>query len=396
MRIAILGTRGIPNRYGGFETLAEQLSKRLADRGHKVTVYCRRPFTRPDDAVDPRIRRVILPTIHNKHLDTAFHTFLSVIHVLFEDIEAVLLCNVANSTLAWIPRMFGIPTVLHVDGLDRKRRKWSMFARAYLFLCELLALVTPTRIITDAVAIQQYFRERYRKRSTMIAYGAEVPKNCGALEDTGLIKGKYFLYVSRLEPENNPELVIRAYRELRTDWPLVVVGGNCYDGHFVERLKKLATDRTIFLGPVYGSKYWQLLQHAGIYICACEVGGVHPALIEAMAARTPILYLDTPENRETAAASGVPFRKEVSDLARQMTRVLEEGRLRQEIAQRAQSRAHELFSWDAVTEKYEALFTEVLNRKAPVTVRPPLLDTVPPVHPSEIQSASSPVPSKTH
>jgi glycosyltransferase involved in cell wall biosynthesis len=177
MKIAIIGTRGIPPRYGGFERLAEQLSIRLAARGHEVTVYCRRPFTTPEDVVPPGVRRVILPTISEKHLDTPFHTFLSVIHVLFTSADVVLICNVANGPLAWIPRLARKPTVLNVDGLDRKRRKWNLLARSVLYFCELTATFTPTRIVTDARLIQEYYWNRYRKRSTMIAYGAQIPPN---------------------------------------------------------------------------------------------------------------------------------------------------------------------------------------------------------------------------
>lgn len=363
MKIAILGTRGIPARYGGFETLAEQLSSRLAARGHQVTVYCRKPFTSPDDKVDPRIRRVILPTILNKYLDTAFHTFISVIHVLFTDAELVLLCNVANSPLAWIPRLFGKPTILHVDGLDRKRRKWNFIARAYLYLSELISLFTPTRIVTDARPIKRYFWERYRRRSSMIAYGAEVPAGSGNLKDFNLTSKKFILYVSRLEPENNPDLVIQAYQKVQTDWPFVVVGGNHYNHRFVCRLKAIADRRVIFTGAVYGDHYWQLLQNAGLYVSACEVGGLHPALIEAMATKNAVLCLDTPENQETIGECGVVFRREVSDLASRMASLLGNARLREELGQRAQKRALTLFGWDRVTDKYEALFTRVLAPK---------------------------------
>jgi glycosyltransferase involved in cell wall biosynthesis len=363
MKIAILGTRGIPGRYGGFETLAEQLSKRLVAKGHEVTVYCRRPFTSASDVVDPRIRRVILPTISNKYFDTAFHTFLSVIHVLFIKVELVLICNVANSTVAWIPRLFGIATVLNVDGLDRKRRKWNLIARTYLYFCELLSLMTPTRIITDAPPIQEYFWKRYGKRSTMIAYGAQVPEGTEALEGFELSKGGYILYVSRLEPENNPELVIRAYRETKTDWPLMIVGGNIYDPGFVDHLKQLADERVKFPGAIYGPGYWRLLRNAGIYVSACEVGGYHPALIEAMATRNAILCLDTPENRETAGDCCVYFQPGAPDLARQMEKLLQDAGLRQDLARRAENRATTLFGWDEVTDRYEALFSEVLTGK---------------------------------
>ncbi len=360
MKIAILGTRGIPARYGGFETLAEQLSKRLVAHGHEVTVYCRRPFTSPGDVFDPRIRRVILPTISHKYFDTAVHTFLSAIHVLFTDAQVVLFCNVANSPWAWIPRLFGKPTVLNVDGLDRKRRKWNFLGRSFLGFCEALATVTPTRIITDARIIQEYYRRRFGKGSTMIGYGAEVPPGTDHSENFSLPPRKFVLYVSRLEPENNPELVIQAYRQVQSDWPLVMVGGNPYDASYVAHLQSLADKRVVFLGGVYGERYWQLLRNAGLYIFACEVGGVHPALIEAMVAENAILYLDTPENRETAAGCGVTFRPDASDLAAQITHLLSDERQRHELARKAREHAEAAFGWEAVTHSYESLFAQLL------------------------------------
>src|SRR5438270_6958561 len=176
MKIAIVGTRGVPGRYGGFETLAEQLAVRLSDHGHQVTVYCRRAFASATDGFDPRVRRVILPGLRSKYLDTVFHTFISILHVISAEVDVVLMCNVANSPFAWVPRLFGIPTVLNVDGLDRKRRKWSFLGKAYLYLSELLSLITPTRLLTDSRHIERYFRERYGAASAVIAYGAEVPE----------------------------------------------------------------------------------------------------------------------------------------------------------------------------------------------------------------------------
>ena len=364
MKIAILGTRGIPARYGGFETLAEQLSARLAARGHEVTVYCRRPFTTPDDVIAPGIRRVILPTISRKHFDTAFHTFLSLIHVSFTAADVVLICNVANGPIAWIPRLFGKATVLNVDGLDRKRKKWNLIGRGSLYFCELLSAITPTRVVTDSRIMQEYYWRRYRRRSAMIAYGAEVPPNGGgaASEAVDLPSEQFILYVSRLEPENNPELLLDAYRRVQTDWPLVIVGGNAYDAAYVSRLKSLADDRVSFLGPVYGDGYWQLLRRAGLYVFACEVGGVHPALIEAMAAQKPVLYLDTPENHETAGDAGMPFRADSADLAAGISRMLRDANLRQELSRKAQERAARMFGWEETIQKYESLFSELLAK----------------------------------
>src|SRR5579864_3248523 len=300
MKIAILGTRGIPNRYGGFEAFAEKLSLCLAERGHEVTVYCRRAFTRPGDdkLIDPRVRRVILPSISAKHLDTPFNGLLSALCVSLTGSDVILMCNVGNSPVAWIPRLFGKPVALNVDGLDRQRRKWGWLATAYLHFCEWLSVHTPTRVVTDARAVQAYYRSRYGKESSMIAYGATVPKlDAPTAPDSVLARfslkpKQYVLYVSRLEPENNPELVIRGYEQSDVPWPLVIVGGNDYRPGYVEQLRALAGKNVVFTGAIYGDGYWELQRNAGMFIFACEVGGIHPALIETMACGNAALYLD--------------------------------------------------------------------------------------------------------
>ena len=361
MKIAILGTRGIPARYGGFETLADQLSRRLVERGHQVTVYCRKAFTRPDDVYDQRIRRVILPGVPSKHFDTLVHTFFSVMHVLFTDVEVILTCNVANSPFVWIPRLAGKATALNVDGLDRKRRKWNVVGQWFLHFCEMLSPITPTRVVTDAKAIQDYYRQRYGKESTMIAYGSDPPPGEASLNGFPLTPNRYILYVSRLEPENNPELVIRAYKQIKTDWPLVIVGGNAYKPEYPEYLKSIADQRVVFTGGVYGDGYWALQKNAGLCVFASEVGGVHPALVEAMAARNAVVYLDTPENRETAGDCGLSFKDE-GELAQRMESLVSNPGLLSDLADRAKRRAQEVFSWEHITTQYEALFRELLHQ----------------------------------
>jgi len=362
MKIAILGTRGIPARYGGFETLADELANRLAIRGHQVTVYCRRPFTRPDDQVRAGITRVILPTISRKHFDTLFHTTLSVFHVAFTNAEVVLICNVGNSPVAWVPRLAGKPVILHVDGLDRKRKKWNRFAQLFLLMCERLAIYTPTRIITDALAIRDYYQTRYGKDSTVIAYGAQVPADCVGMDGFKLPQSRYILYVSRLEPENNPELVLAAYDKLKTDWPLVIVGDSKYQPSYFERLKAKAGPAVQFLGPVYGTRYWMLQKNAGLFVSAVEVGGIHPTLVEALAAGNAIVYLDNKVNREAVGDCGVGFRPQPEALAAALQSVIEDPILRDDLKQRAFARASDVYSWDHVVDKYEQLFHDMLHK----------------------------------
>jgi glycosyltransferase involved in cell wall biosynthesis len=372
MNIAIVGTRGIPNRYGGFERFAEQISSRFADHGHRVTVYCRRAFTRPDDVYDRRVRRVIVPSLHQKHLDTWVSTFFAAVHVAFTDNDVVLLCNVANAPFAYIPRLFGKPVVLNVDGLDRKREKWAGLGAHVLHFCEWMSSFSSNQLVTDARAIHDYYLAKYGSESLVIGYGSEMPPpqqvqnrdllgtpaaSVYSLNGFNLESGRYVLYVSRLEPENNPELVLRAWREVRSDWPLVMVGDNPYDRGYIERLRSLADDRVRFTGAIYGDGYWALQQHAGVFVFACEIGGVHPALIEAMAAENAILYLDTPENAETAGEAAIPYSKSETDLAEKLQSLLEHVEARRELAERARQRAHELYRWEAIAENYEKVFS---------------------------------------
>jgi glycosyltransferase involved in cell wall biosynthesis len=371
MNIAIVGTRGIPNRYGGFERFAEQISSRLTDRGHRVTVYCRRAFTRPDDVYDRRVRRVIVPSLHQKHLDTWVSTKLAALHVAFSDNDLVLLCNVANSPFAYIPRLFGKPVVLNVDGLDRKREKWRGLGAQVLHFCEWMSSFSSNQLVTDAKAIHDYYLGKYGSESVVIGYGSEAPESDssseGSTSDHGLDgfdlePGRYVLYISRLEPENNPDLVLRAWRNVRSDWPLVVVGDNPYKPRYLEQLKSLGDERVRFLGAIYGDGYWALQKHAGVFVFACEIGGVHPALIEAMAAGNAVLYLDTPENAETAGDAAMPYKKSEADLAAKLQSLLDDPSARQQLAQRARQRADALYRWDAVAEKYEALFQRLVRK----------------------------------
>ena len=150
LRIAILGTRGIPANYGGFETFAERLSTRLAARGHEVTVYCRAHYTSPRQLEYQGVRLKVLPTIRHKYFDTVVHSFVSALHAVPQRYDAALICNAANAPLASILRLTGTPVAINVDGLEHKRKKWNWIARRYYLLAEKLAIVLPTETVTDA------------------------------------------------------------------------------------------------------------------------------------------------------------------------------------------------------------------------------------------------------
>ena len=309
MRIALLGTRGIPANYGGFETFAEELSTRLAGRGHEVIVYCRE---RPAHTQYRGVRLQYLPTIRHKYLDTLAHTFLSTLHLLVHRVDVALYCNGANAIFTLWPRIFGMPVALNVDGIERKRKKWNRLAKAWYLVSERLATFCPTEVITDARTIERYYRERYGKASTFIPYGAEVGKVTGTdiLGNLGLEPGRYFLYVSRLEPENHPLEVRQAFETVKTPLKLALIGDAPYAHDYIRQVRDTADPRIVMPGAIYGEGYRQLGSHCFAYIHATEVGGTHPALIEAMGRGAVVLYRNTPENAEVAGDAGIPFEPE--------------------------------------------------------------------------------------
>lgn len=356
MKIAILGTRGIPANYGGFETFAEQLSTRLAARGHAVTVYCRKHYSTRTATDYHGVSLVVLPTIQHKYFDTVVHTFLSVLHAAAQRYDVILICNAANSIFAFMPRLFGTPTLVNVDGLERKRKKWNWLGRKYYHLSEWLSTFLPTAIVTDAQVIQDYYATRYHKQSEMIAYGAEVARRADPerLQPYGLEPNRYILYVSRLEPENNAHLVIKAYEQVNTDLPLVIVGGAPYAHEYIAKLKSTKDRRVRFPGFVFGEDYRALQQNAYCYVHSTEIGGTHPALIEAMGAGNCALTLDTPENREVIGDAGIIYGS-VAELTEQLRRVLADPSIITEYRSRAMARVLKLYNWEQITDQYEYL-----------------------------------------
>ncbi|MBI2818905.1 MAG: glycosyltransferase [Acidobacteria bacterium] len=364
MKIAILGTRGIPASYGGFETLAEELSARLVERGHQVVVYGRTNYIRYREPNYRGVRLVLLPTIPHKYLDTMVHTFLSVIHLLFQDAEVVLICNAANSIFSFLPRLAGKKTALNVDGIERQRRKWNALGRSWYRISEWFSTFFPNAIVSDAGVIRDYYRERYGKDSFFIPYGAETKRleTRVELDRLGLEPNGYFLYVSRLEPENNALLVVKAFERVKTEKRLVIVGDAPYAREYITELKSTSDRRILFPGAIYGVGYGELLSHAFCYIQATEVGGTHPALIEAMGRGCCVLYLDTPENREVAGEAGIAFEKFPERLAEKIEKVLNDSTLRQQSREQCRRRIEERYQWEDVTAKYEQLFLRLLKR----------------------------------
>ena len=358
MRIALLGTRGIPANYGGFETFAEELSVRLVERGHQVTVYCRERYPAP------RYRGVglqYLPTVHNKYMDTLAHTFLSTLHLITHRVDCALYCNAANAIFLILPRLASVPVALNVDGIERKRKKWNALARGWYRMSEFLATVLPNRTVSDARVIERYYRERYGKETTFIPYGADTAKleSNEALRRLRLERGQYFLYVSRMEPENHALQVRRAFEQVPTSMRLALIGDAPHAAEYIREVRDTKDSRIVMPGGVYGKGYHELGSHCFAYVHATEVGGTHPALIEAMGKGALVLYRGTPENVEVCGDAGLAFADEEELVARMREAIAMPEAEREVFRRRATVRVRERYDWEAVTTQYERLFEEM-------------------------------------
>jgi glycosyltransferase involved in cell wall biosynthesis len=371
MQIAIMGTRGVPAAYGGFETFAEELGARLVERGHDVTVYGRSHVVPSGTRVHRGMRIRILPTIRHKYLDTVAHTALSVVDGLFRGYDAVLICNNANAPFAIVPRLAGARVVLNVDGLEWQRGKWNAAGRLYYQTCAWLSPKLPIALVTDARVIADWYMEQYGRRTPVIPYGSD-SRRLGpgpALADLGIEPGRYLLYVSRLEPENNADVAIEGYRMAgglaALGVPLIVVGDAPYASAYKATLTRAAaaTPGVVMTGYVFGDGYAELQSNALAYIQATEVGGTHPALVEAMGRGAVVIANDVPEHREVLADAGAYYRRnDPGSLAETLHAIVgDEGR-RARLSEQAAARASALFSWERVTADYERLFERLVRR----------------------------------
>jgi glycosyltransferase involved in cell wall biosynthesis len=382
MKIAILGTRGIPASYSGFETAVEQLASRLTARGHEVIVYCR-PHVVDRKLTEYRGARLVhLPTIRNKYLDTFVHTFLSALHAARITRPDVALYFIAgNSPLCRITRLAGIPALINVDGLDSDRRKWPALAKAYLRFAESTAPRWADEAITDSHVVADVFQRRYGQRIGVVPYGVEDPghEGNGALAQFGLEPRKYILFVGRLEPENNPHLLVEAFaridRRRARGMKLAVVGGAPYADDYIRQVHRSADPRVVFPGYVFGRGYWELQRHAYLFCAPTEVGGTHPVILEAMAAGNCVLVNDHAPNAETVGDAGIYFSGQagVDDLSQQLGGLLDDPQLVETYRARALERARG-YSWDAVADQYERLLTSVYAAHRPGRLPASMLD----------------------
>jgi glycosyltransferase involved in cell wall biosynthesis len=365
LKIAMIGIKAIPARDGGFETAVDEMSRRMVACGHEVVVYNRSGMSELSGTDYQGVHLVTLPTIKSKNLSTIVHAFLCSMHVAFHRADVVHYFITGTTLFASIPRVLGMKTVCSVDGTDWQRGKWGKFARWYLKISESLAVRFSNALVSDSRDVQRYYRETYNAESSLITYGIrDIPVNGREwLDRFGLEPREYVLFVGRLVPENNIHHLIHAFEQTDTEKKLVIVGSDPWEKEYVHSLKSTKDVRVIFTGGVYGQGYAQLQKNAYLFVLPDEVGGTHPALVEAMGFGNCVLVNDTASNMEVIGAEGFTYKgkEEGQDLSRQLQMLLNDPTLVAEFRIKAEERARTNYNWEAVVRDHLALYSQVLG-----------------------------------
>lgn len=365
MKIAMLGGRGVPAHYSGSETCVEEVGARLAVCGHEVIVYCRRHNSETDAAVYRGMRRVILPSPNTKHFDTPGHTLIALLHNYTHGPADILhFHGVGNSLFLPLIKMLPGKKVITVDGPDWERPKWGRLARTVLKGSARLAMSLADLVINDSRMSQQYYQEHFGKQTIYIPYGADVTQveASNALQQFGLARRNYLLFVGRLVPDKGVHLLIEAFQGVKTDLKLAIVGDSPLFPEYIRQLKSTRDPRIQFLGFVFGEPYRQLCAHAYAYVQPSLVEGTSPALLAAMGAGNCVVVNSIPENLETIGDAGLSFaRNDPIDLRSVLQALIDDPDRVEHYRVQARQRVREVYNWDTIALDHELVYQALLS-----------------------------------
>lgn len=367
LRIALLGTRGVPAQYGGFETCVEEVGRRLVEYGHRVVVYCRRA---EDESVGANhyqgMRLIYPPALRRRSLETLSHTGASVAHLVRHGADVAIMFNSANAPWLLPLRAARIPVATNVDGLEWRRAKWGNVGQRYYRAAEALSVRWSDALIADAQGIADYYREVFHADTALISYGAPIIEvGSDRLADLDLSAAGYHLVVARFEPENHVSEIVAGYQRSTARLPLVVVGSAPYADAYTEKVRASGDDRVRFLGGVWDQELLnQLFAGSFSYLHGHSVGGTNPSLLRAMGAGASAIAFDVRFNREVLGTAGEYFRspQELALLLEQAE--ADPARMRGKGIQ-ALGRA-KAYDWDDVAAKYERLSQRLAAGEAPI------------------------------
>ncbi|MEO8194261.1 MAG: glycosyltransferase [Gemmatimonadales bacterium] len=371
LRIGMLGLYGMTMpklHFTGFETGFGEIAPRLAEMGHHVVMYCRRGSV-PREMRVPEykgVRLVYVPSPGGKNFSGLIATFFAVVHALATGrYEVFFFVNVGMGHHAALCRLFGHKVVMNVNGLDWTRAKWGPLAKFYFLSAAHSAVRFCTELVTDADAMQEFYRERFQKETTMIAYGAYIESsvNPALVRQFGVEPDDYYLIASRLIPENHADLITEAFLASGSERKLLIAGGANYDSEFHRKLRSLAGGKVILAGHIDDQEVIRELHcNCFAYLHGHSVGGTNPSLLKAMGYGNCIVALDTVFNREVLADGGIFFPRDAAVLAERIREIEDDLPLVEALRRTGPERIRANYTWEKIAGQYDELFREVAAR----------------------------------
>ena len=366
LKIAIIGSRGYPIVYSGYETFVKEVSERLVAQNIDVRVYCQKHlFTTRPKTVNG-VELIYMPTVQTKSLNQLVHSFFSMVHACCSKVDVILVVNAANGPFGLISLLAQKKTLINVDGLEWLRPKWKGLGAAYFKFAAKLATLFYNTIITDAEAMRQVYLQTFKANSTVIAYGANIrhSKNPSLINQFGLSPNEYFLIVGRLIPDNNSDLLLEGFKKANSNKKLVIVGDVPYQDAYAQTIKAQASNQILFLGYVTDSEVLAELYHQSYaYLHGHEYGGTNPTMLKAMAYGCAILALDTVFNREMLENGqfGWFFQKTSDSVALYLQQAEHNPQAVQTLKEKARDGITQKYNWDEVTRAYVTVFKALMN-----------------------------------
>jgi len=369
MKILLLGTRGIPANYSGFEICVQEIAKRLENK-HEVIVYARKGHHRTHPKMIGNIKIVYLPALRIKIFETVSHTFISVLHaIIFHWSATYVVFNAANSFALILPWLLRRKIAINTDGLEWERDKWNIIGKWYFQIASWVATKISDTIIADSVEMAKYYKQRWKTPTTVIEYGAYVceSNNPRILKEFGLEKNNFILQITRFEPENNPLLTIHAFKKFKLGYPdsktkLIVVGGVPYESTYSKNIQNEASDDVILPGYIFdGEILSELRNHSLAYIHGNQVGGTNPALLEAMGSHCLIIARDVRFNREVLEKGGLYYQRHEDSFVHQISTIYNKQIDRDEMISFCIKKIITYYNWDRIALEYEKMKLKIRN-----------------------------------
>lgn len=370
LKVAIMGAKGYPYVYGGYDTLIRELGERLVTRGVSVRVYNHRALFKDKPRYVKGIECIYTPAIEKKSLTQLTHSFFSMVHACFSDVDVIFVVNSGNGPFGLISRLFGKPTVINVDGLEWLRPKWKGAGSKYFLWASRMATKLYDQVINDSEEMRRVYLELFNADSKVIAYGANPRETADSkfIEKWGLTTESYFLIVGRLVPDNNADLIIDGFLKSNSSRKLVIVGDQPFEDDWADELKKIRDPRILFTGYVKDpDELASFYIHSYAYFHGHEYGGTNPAMLKAMGYGCAILALDTPFNQEMLqnGKHGWYFDKKVKAVAEIVGKAEKNPIQMNELRKEARSGLTQKYNWDYVTEQYLEVFQELSGKRVP-------------------------------